>query len=307
MSSSVSLQPTRCAVCGTPDNATEIYPANFDVAAFNPAVFSARRLPDRLHYRMVKCKTCGLLRSDPVADAESLKQLYSQSAQNYGSELTNIRSTYGRYLGYLDKFNAKKNALLEIGCGSGFFMEEALARGFWDVWGIEPSQSAAAQATPRLRGRIVLDVLRPGVFPDNSFDVICMFQVFDHLPDPNTALDVCRRLLKPGGHVLALNHDASSFSARLMGESSPIIDIEHTYLYDRKSMAAMFHKHGFQVLSTGSALNHYSLHYLIQLMPLPRDLKEAVLRLLRPTRIARVGVTVSPGNLFVIATPSATG
>jgi len=301
MSAALALQPTACAFCDTPNNAAEVYAANFDLRAFNPAVFSARRLPDRLHYRMVRCNACGLLRSDPVADAELIKQLYSQSDQNYGLELDNLRLTYGRYLGYLRRFAIRRSSLLEIGCGSGFFLEEAIVGGYQDVWGLEPSEAAVARSIPILRKKIIRDVLRPGLFPDGSFDVICMFQVFDHLADPNSCLEVCSRILKPGGHVLALNHDVASLSARLLRESSPIIDIEHTYLYDRKSMASMFKKWGFQVLKTGRAFNHYSLQYLLQLTPLPSGLKMALLELVKNTGIGRLPLTVALGNLFLIA------
>ncbi len=300
MNPSIVLHATACAICGTPGNAREVYTANFDEAAFNPAVFSARRLPDRLHYRMVRCRTCGLLRSDPVAASEILESLYARSDQNYEPEIANIRLSYGRYLDRLDRSDADREALLEIGCGSGFFLEEARSRGYREAWGVEPSATAASQASPSLHGRIIQDVLRPGLLPDGKFDVICMFQVFDHLPDPNSSLDVCFKLLKPGGEILALNHDAGSISARILGEQSPIIDIEHTYLYDRDSMGAIFRKHGFEVLRIGTAVNHYSLQYLAQLIPLPRGAKSGLMDLLRKTGVGRIGLTIGLGNLFLI-------
>jgi SAM-dependent methyltransferase len=297
----VALHPTTCAYCGTLGNATEIYPANFDDQAFSPGVFSARRLPDRVHYRLVRCKTCGLLRSDPIAAPELLNHLYAQSDENYAPELSNIRLSYGRYLSQLDRFGAQKGRLLEIGCGSGFFLEEAQLHGYADVRGLEPGAAAVARATPNLRDKIRCDILRPGLFPQDTLDVICMFQVFDHLPDPNASLQECFKLLKAGGHVLALNHDAGSLSARLLGEGSPIIDIEHTYLYDRRTMAAIFRKHGFEVLAAGGAVNHYSLQYLSQLMPLPAAVKVGILAALRKTKMGRLGLTVALGNLFLIA------
>src|SRR5438093_1306535 len=104
----VDLRTTRCAICGTEGNATELYPANFDPQALNPAVFSARRLPDRIHYRMVKCNVCGLVRSDPMADASLLEQLYHQSTFTYGDEVADLQRTYGRYLTRLDRFQARK-------------------------------------------------------------------------------------------------------------------------------------------------------------------------------------------------------
>ena len=181
----VVLHPTHCPICATEGNATEVYPANFDPRAFNPAVFSARRLPDRLHYRLVRCNTCELVRSDPVADAQVLAQLYTKSSFDYGEKVANIRRTYGRYLARL---KGPKGALLEVGCGNGFFLEEALDQGYAQVWGVEPSEAAVAQAGPRVKARIRCEVLRPGLFAPESFEVICMFQVFDHLPDPGALL-----------------------------------------------------------------------------------------------------------------------
>ena len=92
------LHPTRCAICGTADGSDELYSAQLNPEAFTPSVFSARRLPDRTHYRMVRCRTCGLVRSDPVLDAEAMAGLYRESSFDYGEELEGIRATYGAAL-----------------------------------------------------------------------------------------------------------------------------------------------------------------------------------------------------------------
>ena len=60
----LELRPTRCAICGTTGGATEMFPSTITEDAFDARHFSARRLPDRVHYRMVRCDTCGLIRSD---------------------------------------------------------------------------------------------------------------------------------------------------------------------------------------------------------------------------------------------------
>src|SRR5271170_5057215 len=103
------LQRTRCAICGSEGNAAELYPANFEVEALNPEVFSARRLPDRVHYRLVKCNSCGLVRSDPVADPSLLERLYHASTFTYNEEVADLKRTYGRYLARLDHLGARKD------------------------------------------------------------------------------------------------------------------------------------------------------------------------------------------------------
>jgi len=301
MTRAVELRNTRCAICGTEGNARELYPANFDPQALNPAVFSARRLPDRVHYRMVKCDTCGLIRSDPVAPSELVAQLYQQSRFTYSDEVSDLKRTYGRYLAKLDDYGARKGALLEIGCGNGFFLEQALAQGYRSVRGVEPSQAAVNQAAPAVRDAIVCDLMRPGLFGPSEFDVICLFQVFDHVPDPGALLDACLTALRPGGLVLSLNHNVEAVSARLLGERSPIVDIEHTYLYSPRTMTRLFVAHGFQVLKAGPVWNRYSLRYLVRLLPLPAGPKRKALGWLQRHAIGALRLSVPLGNLYLVA------
>jgi SAM-dependent methyltransferase len=301
MTPAVELRKTRCAVCGTEGNARELYPANFDPQGLNPAVFSARRLPDRIHYRLVKCNTCGLVRSDPIADPALLAQLYHESAFTYGDEVADLRRTYGRYLAELDHYGAHKDALLEIGCGNGFFLEQALAQGYRSVRGVEPSRAAVSQAASEVREGIVCGLMRPGLFGPGEFDVICLFQVFDHVPDPGALLDACLVALRPGGLVLSLNHNVSAVSARLLGERSPVVDIEHTYLYSPATMTRLFTAHGFRVRKAGSVRNRYALRYLVRLLPLPVRLKQRVLGWVQRHAVGGLRLWVPLGNLYLVA------
>ena len=128
-------------------------------------------------------------------------------------------------------------------------LETALDRGWDEVRGVEPSAEAIAQADPRVRELIVADIMRPGLLPDSSFDAVTLFQVLDHMPDPAALLRECRSILRPGGAILAFNHNVTAWSARLLRERSPIIDVEHTALFDRKTFPLIFKKCGFHVRS----------------------------------------------------------
>lgn len=149
------MRSTRCAICGTGGNATELYPANLPPHAFTRQTFSARRLPDRIHCRIERCNTCSLVRSDPTAPPDPLADLYRASSFDYGGETANLRAAYGRYLRLLDNFGARKESLLQIGCGNGFFLEEALEQGYARVQGIEPSRNAIQCAGDSIKARWV--------------------------------------------------------------------------------------------------------------------------------------------------------
>ena len=295
------LHPTRCAICATADGSDELYPAQLNPEAFTPSVFSARRLPDRTHYRMVRCRTCGLVRSDPVLDAEALAGLYRESSFDYGDELEGIRATYGAALDRLASAALGRSGLLDVGCGSGFVLELARGRGWQTVRGVEPSTDAIAKADPAVRSAIVQDVLQEGLFPAESFDAVTLFQVLDHIPEPVAFLRECVRILRPGGAILALNHNVTAWSARVLRERSPIIDVEHTYLYSPETMRRVFGQVGFDVVTVGPVRNTYSTAYLLHLTPLPRALKQSLIPRLRQTRLGRSQLTVPLGNLCLIA------
>jgi SAM-dependent methyltransferase len=297
----VDLHPTSCAICTTEGSPEELYPANLDPGSFSPKVFSARRLPDRIHYRMVRCRTCGLVRSDPVANAAVVADLYRESTFDYGRELRNIARTYGVYLQRSERFGAIKGSILEIGCGNGFFLEQARAQGYRDPRGVEPSQAAIDLSREDVRGGIVCAMMGPGLFPEASFDVVCLFQVLDHVFDPAGTLKACLQILKPGGLILCLNHNVEALSARLMRDRSPIVDIEHTYLYSPETIRRLLEKTGFVALETGTVWNTYSLGYLVRLVPVPVIWKRLSLAILRGTLLERLPLRVPLGNLYIIA------
>jgi SAM-dependent methyltransferase len=297
----IELQATRCAICGTTGNAIQLYPANFDLAALNPAVFSPRRMPDRIHYRMVICNACGLVRGDPTAAPEILSRLYRQTTSNYAAEVDLLQRTYGQRLAGLANYGVQKGTLLEIGCGTGFLLEEALAQGYAEVRGVEPSVSAVSQASPRVRTNIVCDIMRQGLFEPEQFDVVCLFQVFDHIPDPGTLLDECWRVLKPGGLILCLNHNVQAVSARLLKERSPIVIIQHTYLYSPQTIARLFTAHGFAVCHVRPIRDKFRLRYLAHLAPLPPVLKRILRDGLNRLPIGRFSLSLPLGNIELVA------
>ena len=143
--------------------------------------------------------------------------------------------------------------------------------------------------------------MRPGIFEAQQFDLICMFQVFDHIADPNELLGECLRLLNPKGFILTLNHNIESWSAQLLGERRPIIDIEHTYLYSPSTLERIFSLNGFDIVEQGTVMNTYSLRYIFRLAPCPRSIKFLGLHALRTLGLGHVLLTLPLGNMYLIA------
>lgn len=292
---------TQCAICQKITPVKILYKQNFSLRDINENIFSARRLPDGLRYRIVKCRKCGLVFSDPVLPGAVLGKLYRESKFTYGEQVPDLTKTYGFYLKELEKFGVVKDRLLEIGCGSGFLLSEAKKQGYKEVFGVEPSKDAIKKAPRQIRKNIRESIFKWNLFLKDYFNVICFFQTFDHVSDPNKLLSACYKMLKPGGYILALNHNISSFQALILGEKSPIIDIEHAYLYDIRTMRIIFEKNNFEIIFLKPAVNINSLSYLVYLMPLPEVVKKYTLSILKKLRIANLKFRIRIGNLIIIA------
>jgi hypothetical protein len=100
---------------------------------------------------------------------------------------------------------------------------------------------------------------------------------------------------------LLLNHDAGAPSARLLGERSPIVDIEHYYLYSRDTLGRLVAAHGYEVVESGSVWNQYSVTYAAHLLPVGKAAKGQMQRFLEWSRLGRLQPKFPLGNLYVVA------
>jgi len=195
----------------------------------------------------------------------------------------------------------QKKSFLDIGCSNGFILEKAIEFGFNKVIGVEPSTDAIDKASTKVKPLIINGMFNEKMFEKNSFDMITFFQTFDHITDPNNFLKNCFNVLKNNGFILAINHNASSYSAKILGEKSPIIDIGHAYLYNLDTMKQIFEKNNFLVHSVFSINNVVSIERLIQLLPLSSSKSEKIQQFSRTLKINKFSLKLPLGNLGIIA------
>jgi SAM-dependent methyltransferase len=289
---------TICPICESFDNSTPVYRSNVNIQTFNAEIFSARRLPDRQHYQWVRCSSCGLLRSDPVLDV-NLSQLYEESTFDYSTEVNGLKKTY---LGLVKKALGNQVAtksIFEVGGGNGFFLEAAKDYGFKKIAGIEPSLAAIGAARDDVKPHLIASMMTGSVLPKGVFQVGVMFHTLDHLRDPIQTLKDCLEVLESGGLFIVAVHNERSWSARLLGERSPIIDVEHTFLYSLKTGKQIFEKAGFKNVCSGKYNNEYSLAYILHLLPISRKFKKFVLVSRLGQLLSKIKIVVPLGNMWI--------
>ena len=116
--------------------------------------------------------------------------------------------------------------LLEIGCASGYFLEEAVRRGY-DAEGIEPSSEQAADARRRAEVPVFAGTIAAASLPDGTLDLACGWHVLEHVVRPVEALSALRSALKPGGALVIEVPNAESMAAKHLGHKWLHLDLPH--------------------------------------------------------------------------------
>lgn len=295
------MQEIDCAICGAKTAKKLLYKANFKKRDINNKTFSARRLSDNVHYQINKCAVCGLVFSSPILSPFEIESLYKESYFDYDCQAKYLKDTYFEYLEKkLRKFSGKEK-ILDVGAGNGFFLEKLWEKGYKNVYGLEPSKDAISKAAKYLRGRIRASILREGIFKNNNFGIVTCFHTLDHVVDPNKFIKICHQLLKKSGLAYFVVHDTQGLSVRLLGEKSPIFDIEHIYLFNKNTLEKIFLKNGFRKVEVFEVKNKYPLSYWCSALPLPHLIKKIILVLLKVTRLGNLPIKIGAGNIGIIA------
>lgn len=284
-------------VCNEAGNPEKLYSQNFKENDLNPDVFSARRSTDHFHYNMKHCRKTGLVFSSDVLPDPVLLDLYQNSRFSYQEFTGLLCQNYWNPIKTFNHFFTKENAL-EIGCGNGFFIEKLMGIGFKNVYGCEPCKQAIDIAKPEIKEKILCNFFKKGLFDKNYFDFICSFHTLDHVSDPSDFLNTCFEILKPKGFAYFITHNVNSIQAILLGEKSPIIDIEHIYLFNKQTLQMIGEKAGFRTFKNFNIRNSYPITYWLRMSPVP--FKKIILKIASSLRLSNRIIAFKAGNIGIL-------
>ncbi len=278
-----------------------------------PATVSANGVPDvrafrctsadyGQHPQIVQCRFCGYVYANPRWPADKLLDAYgSVEDETYVAERQGRLLTFRKHLHALEKHTgpAQSRRLLDVGAYIGVFVEVARAAG-WDAWGVEPSEWAVQQA--QAHGLpIIHGTQHAAALVGQSFDVITMWDVIEHVADPTAELTHAYQMLKPGGVIAVHTMDIDSLTARLMGPRWPWLMEMHIHYFSRKTLAEMLQKCGYEIIWSGAEGRYLRLGYLASRVGgLNHTLGKWVEFLVRRLNLAEVPVPVNFGDLFTI-------
>ena len=203
-------------------------------------------------FEIMVCEDCGLLYTTPKPSDEKLGDYYK--SDEYYSHQENKKGFIPRVYEAVKSVNLKHKIaiatqgkepgwLLDIGCGVGDFLHYAEQNG-WQCTGAEPSEDAASIAKKRIKAEIMLpkDLEK---LPDESFDVITMWHVLEHVSDLQWQVNQLNRLLKKGGRLVIALPNFRSYDAQYYKDKWAAYDVpRHLNHFSQDSIAKIFNING---------------------------------------------------------------
>lgn len=216
---------------------------------------------DRLHglagdFGLYTCANCGVVAVRPQLSNELIEKYYPVDYISYPgpieqevSKFKRVDRQYGvtKRRKKIEKHTGKKGGrILDIGCATGIFIREMKEHG-WDVFGVEPSTYAARVAVEELGLNVINGYLEQSTFEENYFDVITLWDVFEHLPDPVVTLEIIKRILKPNGSLVITMPNSFSWERTIFGKYWAGWDVpRHYHIFSEEAIKRLLQEHGMR-------------------------------------------------------------
>lgn len=241
-----------------------------------------------------RCHECGqLVSSCSVDEFEQTMREWNtkEGTMPAGADAIRHRKRISKLFRHMMPFLGKPletMSLLDVGCSSGSSLQVALDFGFTSVKGVEPASEPVETAIAN-GFDVISGYLEDAHYEANSFDVILLFEVIEHLPDPLSIMREICRILKPGGILLFSTGNALSWTAAVLGTRWTFFSMQehggHVSFFNPKSIYKLAEMTGFSVVDiqtkriilTEKALSSPLVYRLLKL------LSEAVSPLVRVT------------------------
>ena len=215
-------------------------------------------------FTLYSCEACRCLFLHPMPDRGEIERFYPAdywwNARRSGG-LKKLESVYRKlalrdHIAFISKAAGNRSVdVLDVGCGSGTLLGLLKHRGF-RVTGLDFSAEAAAIAKAENGVDVAVGSLEEAHFPAESFDVVTLFHVMEHVTNPRLVLAEVSRVLKPNGVAILQVPNIESWQFKIFGARWYGLDIpRHVIDYSRNSMLKLLADSGFVV----NRIRHFNL------------------------------------------------
>lgn len=243
--------------------------------------------------QIVRCNRCGLMYANPrkTPDCDEIKQwaidsnwdVSKENPQRFEKEVLQVRD-YAGTRADLNLLYPNRGKILEIGSSMGFLLKTFRDDG-WDVLGVDPDRNSCRYATDRNGIPTRVGTLDESGIADESFDVVLMMHVIEHVPDPVQLLADIRRVLAPGGRLVMETPRYDTLMFRLLGRRERSLGCDgHIYFYTTDSLRRTYETAGFTLEkyeNVGRSLTLDRLVYNVGVISRSKPLQNALYNMSR--------------------------
>lgn len=246
------------------------FPSKIDDSLLSSKSYSSRKIPELMHYSYFECINCKTLFVDELPSSEFLENSYNEAEFVSRKDSVYAAQTYFEELKRLNLLDSGE--LLDIGCSDGAFISIVKSKSLMNVTGVEPSIHAIDNSDLSVRECIEHTTLE-NFDRKTGFNLVTCFQTIEHVNDLNGLVVKSKKLLLDQGHLVFVCHDRFSFVNKILGKRSPIFDIEHLQILNKKAVQLLLQMNGFVDVTVNSISNKYPISYWLLLAPIPKFLK----------------------------------
>lgn len=219
-------------------------------------------------YTLYSCVSCGLVFVNPLPDPTKVygEDYFSGATGgfgyvNYDADKEPMVPVFNKYLDLFARYGKEKGSLFDVGAATGFFLKIAQNRGY-KVSGVEMSTHATKKAQ-----EANLDVSSGDMMALNlaseSFDIITMLDVVEHMTEPFVELLEAKRLLKLKGLLVVNAPNGQSLLARVLKTKwHLVLPPEHLFYFSPKNLSEFLEKNGFRTEYSGSIGKRFTFQYI---------------------------------------------
>lgn len=253
----------RCGVCNADDWEPYASGRDYEYATSNDV------------FQVVRCHQCGHRYLNPRPATAELARIYPPNyyAYNYDKAVHPVARRAKDWLdgakvdGWIAPFRDRRGRhlktlrVLDVGCGNGRYLEMLHRRGLakHQLFGVEMDEGAIARLNRAgfqgYCGRLE-DVAAE--LPADSFDVIVMLQVIEHVANPAATAQILARLLRPGGRLILETPNLEGWDARLFAQGfwGGYHFPRHWHFFQRSTLRRLIEESGLELLRFQALPSH---------------------------------------------------
>lgn len=267
-------------------------------------------------HQIVQCNNCGLMYAFPLKinkqekywegtkdkNIDNLKKNFEIDQNDlqhmiYQKEKIQVKD-FATSIDFVEEILGRTGKALEIGSSRGFFLNELCKRG-WEVIGIEPSETRLIDSP--FKYKIFNQKFEDIIFPENSFDVIFLFHVIEHLLDPSEVLSKFYKILKTGGVVVieTPTYDTISFKILKHRERS-LWCSGHFFFFTKNTLRRLCENNQFKIIKhdrVGRTLTLERLFWNFTIIFRRSIINRYLIRLSKLLRLEKVHIYISIGDM----------